>query len=35
MDELYKKYQSHLQQAQEIMGTIVDMNKQILLNENL
>lgn len=35
MDELYKKHQSLLQQAQEIMETIVDMNKQILLNENL
>lgn len=34
MNELYKKHQSLLQQAQEIMETIVDMNKKILLNEN-
>ena len=34
MNELYKKHQSLLQQAQEIMETIVDMNKKILLNES-
>lgn len=34
MNELYKKHQSLLQQAQEIMETIVDMNKKILLSDD-
>lgn len=33
MNELYKKHQNLLQQAQEIMETIVDMNKKILMSD--
>lgn len=34
VNALYKKHQELLAQAAEIMGTIVDLNKKLLLNTN-